>query len=285
MALESQRELRDLLSGLAEARGRGRSANVEPTFARRYECKYLIEPLLTNEVRDFLKPFVQPDAFAARRPDHRYPVGSLYLDSPDLLLFRQTQAGEKDRFKLRVRTYSDDPDQAAYFEVKRKINSVVHKCRARLTREQARAVLSGPSAPVLTDLPDRRQRDLDDFLVRVARIDARPVVRVKYLREAYQATGREPVRVTIDTDLEHAVTLGSDLAHGSGAWIRTPLDGTILEIKFTERYPGWLEDLVRSFGLRQRPVPKYILSLEHALANGQRSRLVRAGFEPFPTWS
>jgi hypothetical protein len=39
-------------------------------------------------------------------------------------------AGEKARFKLRVRTYSDDPSSPAFFEVKEKTNKVVSKRRA-----------------------------------------------------------------------------------------------------------------------------------------------------------
>ena len=47
-------------------------------------------------------PFTEPDNFAALCKGYRYPICSLYLDSPDLALYRQTVAGEKDRFKLRV---------------------------------------------------------------------------------------------------------------------------------------------------------------------------------------
>ena len=111
----------------------------------------------------------------------------------------------------------------------------------------------------------------------VALTGARPVVRVKYMREAYEARGHEPVRVTIDTELMHAITLDADFRRGPGRWTTTPLDGSIVEIKFTERFPWWVEEFVRRFGLHQRPVPKYVMSLDHALLEGRRSALALAG--------
>ena len=88
------------------------------------------------------------------------------------------------------------------------------------------------------------------------------MVRVKYMREAYEALGNEPVRVTIDTELMHAITLDPDFRRIPGRWTATPLDGSILEIKFTERFPWWVQDLIRSFGL---------------LLNGRESALAMTG--------
>ncbi len=249
----------------------------DPTFASRFECKYRIAASTVEAVRRFIQPFVRPDSFATCRPGLRYPVGSLYLDSQDLRLYHQTVAGEKQRFKLRVRTYSDDPGSRAFFEVKQKANNVVHKRRAGLTREQAAAVLDQRPLDFLDDLAPGRRDDLQFFNHHAGLVSARPVIRVRYMREAYEAIGREPARVTLDSELMHAVTLGGNLSHADGAWVATPLDGVILEIKFTERFPWWIQELVRAFGLRQQSVPKYVLSLDHVLETGRRSGLSLAG--------
>jgi hypothetical protein len=262
--------------GRAALSRRAGSPAIEPTFFSRYECKYLVDPALVPEIRHYLRPFVRPDEFAALCAGHRYPICSLYLDSQDLLLYQQTVSGEKDRFKLRVRTYSDDPASPAFLEVKSKRNSVVHKRRAGVDRDVARDLLAdrfGDSRGL-----DAQARDDMDFFRHHARlIGARPIARVKYVREAYQATGNEPVRITVDTDLMHAVTLHDALSHESGRWTRTPLDGVIIEIKFTERYPWWVQQFVRTFGLKQQAVPKYVLSLDHLLLEGRESALTVAG--------
>ena len=46
------------------------------------------------------------------------------------------------------------------------------------------------------------------------------------MREAYESRSGEPVRITIDTDLMHAVTLDDDLSFASGRWVATPVDGS-----------------------------------------------------------
>jgi hypothetical protein len=252
------------------------TAKIEPTFFSRYECKYLVDPIVIPEMRRFLNPFVEPDNFAALRKGYRYPICSLYLDSPDLALYQQTVAGEKDRFKLRVRTYSDDPSKPAYFEVKRKVNNIVHKRRAGLSRAQARAELE--RAPVdLTGMPAAKRSDVEYFRHHLMLTEARPVVRVKYMREAYQARGNEPVRITIDSELSHAVTLDSKLDRRSGHWTETPLEGQIVEVKFTERFPWWVQDFIRTFGMTQRAVPKYVLSIDHMILEGRETAMALAG--------
>jgi hypothetical protein len=209
---------------------------------------------------------VRLDSFARQRPGGCYPISSLYLDSPDLKLYQQTQAGEKERFKLRIRTYRDDPAAPAFLEVKRKIDRVVHKRRVGLSRDDALSLVGGPGpGSVLSRLRGRRQADAEYFTHHLERLSARPVVRVRYMREAYEATGNEPVRLTLDSELRHAVTLDCALSHSSAVWVDTPLSGIIVEIKFTERFPWWVREFIRRFELRQLSVPKYILSVECAL--------------------
>lgn len=258
------------------ARPRLRRA-LEPTFHSRYECKYLVDPMIVPEIRHFLSSFTEPDDFALKHPGYRYPICSLYLDSPALDLYRQTVGGEMDRFKLRVRTYEDNPATPAFVEVKRKLNSIVHKRRAALSRQRVSRILAGEKVS-MDDLHPEALRDVDYFCDHLSLIEARPVLRVKYNREAYQSRGNEPVRITLDTDLQHALSLDGELNHGAGRWVSTPLGGVIVEVKFTERFPWWVQDFVQTFALVQRAVPKYILSLDHLTDEGRESALALAGF-------
>jgi hypothetical protein len=248
------------------------------TLSSRFECKYTVSPMLVDSIRQFIGPFVRPDPFAAQRPGYRYPICSLYLDSANLHLYQQTVNGEKNRFKLRVRSYSDDPDAAVFFEVKRKINNIVKKRRARLDRSQAQALLADRSPAWGDHLPSELREDVGYFANHVALTGARPVVKVRYVREAYESRGGDPVRVTLDTALMHCITLDDDIKHARGRWTHTPVDGVILELKFTDNFPSWIHELVRLFGLKQRPVPKYVLSVDHMLSDGRDSALALAGF-------
>jgi len=263
-------------SRAVQAELRRAAGAIEPTLFSRHESKYLIDPALVPEIRRFLRPFAVPDSYAETWPGYRYPICSLYLDSQDWMLYRQTVDGERNRFKLRVRTYSDDPAKPAFLEVKRKLNRIVHKRRAGVSREQARALVNRGRLD-LGGLPRQDRRDADYFYQYVALTESRPVVRVKYKREAYVARSNEPVRVTIDTDLMHAITPDFDLRHTEGRWTSIPLKGVILEIKFTERFPCWVQELIQTFGLGQRAVPKYVWSVDHMLRNRREPARSSAG--------
>jgi hypothetical protein len=248
------------------------------TLYSRFECKYLVSPTIVPQIRDFLATFMRPDRFAALREGYRYPICSLYLDTDDLQLYMQTVGGNKNRFKLRVRTYSDEPSVPAYFEVKSKLNNIVRKRRAILERDRTQEMLEQGLGGWLRHSNLGVMSDAEFFANRLTLAAAKPVLKVRYMREAYESKSGEPVRITIDTDLRHAVTLDHDLSFEQGRWVSTPLDGVIVEIKFTERYPGWVADLVRVFGLKQQPVPKYVWSLDHVLMGEREAVLSLAGF-------
>jgi len=244
------------------------------TLASRFECKYVVSALAVPALREFIQPFARPDRFAAVRSDLRYPITSLYLDSDDLLLYQQTVGGEKNRFKLRVRSYSDDPDSPLFLEVKRKVNNIVQKRRARIDRASASRLLDARSmSPV-----GEQDADIDYFASHTELVSARPLVRVRYMREAYESIDGEPVRITLDTELMHVATFDFETSHDHGRWVATPVGGVVLEIKFTDMFPSWVRDMVRAFGLKQQPVPKYILSVDHMLLAGRESVLSVGGW-------
>lgn len=251
---------------------RGTDAGLDRTLASRFECKYVVAPELAAPMRQFIEPFVEPDPFAARSSDLRYRICSLYLDSDGLDLYQQTVAGHKNRFKLRVRTYSDAPGSPAFFEVKSKINSIVAKLRAAVPREVALAALAGTVVE-----PRWSSEAMRAFETQRSLIGAKPVVKVRYMREAYQSRTQEPFRLTLDSELSHAVALGDDLGHETGRFSATPVEGLILELKYTELCPPWMNDLVRIFGLKQRPVPKYVMSIEQMTERGAEVPLSLAG--------
>ena len=74
---------------------------------QRFELKYLVSEETARAVRRFVSCHLKPDEFASTLPDNAYPVHSLYLDSPGLTTYQAVQAGEKNRYKLRIRYYTD----------------------------------------------------------------------------------------------------------------------------------------------------------------------------------
>ena len=234
----------------------------------RFECKYLLPRAYVHELRMMLRPFVEPDRFARRWPQYRYPISSLYLDSPDYFLYSQTDNGEKNRFKLRIRSYDDEPGTPVFFEVKKRMNGIVSKWRSAVRRDMAARYLSGG---ILSGGPRDPAPDLGEFQRDVAKVGAGPVCRVRYQREAYEAKGGEPTRITFDSDLTYNLTHDGNLATNGPGWESVPMDTVILEVKFTERFPTWIQDIVDTFDLQRTSVPKYGLCIGRALARQQTS--------------
>jgi hypothetical protein len=111
--------------------------------ANRFELKYVIDEPRARAIRDFIRGFVEPDEHVQDRRTCSYPIHSLYLDSPTLLLYRQTTQGLKNRFKLRIRFYDDKPAHPAFLEIKRRLSDVIRKERAALGRAEVNRILNG----------------------------------------------------------------------------------------------------------------------------------------------
>lgn len=232
---------------------------LDRTLTSRYELKYWVPQHLSPEIRRFVRPFCRLDAHAQGRPGNRYTISSLYLDSPGWELYRTTTEGHHNRFKLRVRSYSDDPAAPVFLEIKKRSNQVVLKTRARVDRDQAIGLLTG--APTSTEDPSCRE-----FVESARRLGAQPALRVRYEREAYESRGDDPVRVTLDSSVSYAPTSDPNLSLNGPGWAETPTEGVILEVKFTDRAPRWVTGMIRSLGLERCSIPKYVLSLDRAFA-------------------
>lgn len=255
---------------------------------QRFELKYLVSETTARAIRQFVRCHLRPDEFAAQLPDQAYPVHSLYLDSPDLTTYQAVQTGEKNRFKLRIRYYSD-ADEVVYFEIKRRANDCILKQRARVRKEHVPALLSG-AAPKFShlDRPDGKGlAALQEFTRLMRRLDATPRSHVCYRREAWMTPHQNSVRVTFDRDVRCEPEFSPRLRTAVADAV-APFDArVVLELKFVDRLPRWCHDLIRGFGLVRGGAPKYaqgvLLLGEHRVSNqGIGLRLPPTELAPAP---
>lgn len=228
----------------------------------RYELKYRISESKAVVIAQFIKPYLHLDRYCKLQPKGSYPVVSLYLDSGNLQLCRQSLEGQKNRFKLRIRSYSDEQNYPHFFEIKRRIDNVIIKTRTRVTKDNVAPLISGLSGP-LQDISSDGET-LKQFQLYVNSISARPVVRVRYLRQAYEDDSDSRVRVTFDRNLCYNVTSAAEVGLDGQGWRRFSFNSVILEVKFTARYPAWLGRMVGYFDLRRQSVSKYVYSIKQA---------------------
>ena len=231
-------------------------------MACRNELKYVISPAMAKSMMGYVSMFLDLDRYSKLQPGAFYPITSLYIDSDDLHLCWESIDGRKNRFKLRVRGYSDDPDSPCFFEIKRRINTMILKSRARVMHQHVKPLLDGfwfPDNKYETDFKALRQ-----FQLYMKTINAKPKVMIKYLRKAYEGTGDNRVRITFDHSLCFNTYVKPKVMLNGPGWQKFDVGGVILEIKFTGRYPAWLGRMVEYYNLRSQSMSKYANSIKSA---------------------
>jgi hypothetical protein len=233
-------------------------------LVNRHELKYVISESQAAIIKELLKPHLQLDRYCQVQPDREYPISSLYLDSHDLRLFQESISGCKSRFKLRIRRYSDDPSTPSFFEIKRRMNRVIIKNRAKVYHNNIEELLLSPALLYKNENGDADT--LRQFQLYMSSICARPVVQIRYMREAYEGALDSKIRITFDRKLAYKIASKAEVTLDGGGWHYYPMEGVILEIKFTEFYPPWLSHVAKCLELCQQSVSKYTRSIKHACA-------------------
>ena len=233
----------------------------------RYELKYIIQEPTAHEVRAFARNHLMPDPYASAARNNSYDIYSVYLDSPGKALMNQTLEGLKNRFKLRVRFYDNDPAHPVFFEVKRRVNDVIVKVRAKVRREAADRLMypfgDWPDRADLANPDDERGFNaLVKFCQLRDKLGCGPSVLVAYNREAWCAPEDDSVRVTFDRGLE-AAPYDPDKTFKlmrDDTWVKPIMrnPGVVLELKFTDRFPNWMRQMVQTYNLFRTSMAKYV---------------------------
>jgi hypothetical protein len=231
------------------------------TYHNRHECKFVIGEGTAARLLQRVQPFVVPDPFAQRNPKHTYTIASLYLDDDNHTLYRETLGGLARRFKLRVRSYGDDPALPVFLEVKRRYDRVVQKLRCPIDRAHLPALLAG-KADALPGLSAGKQASLREFLRLQQQRQATPRITVRYERQAYVGRDDSEIRVTFDRRLAAMQQTLPMVLMQDERYETLPQRGIVLELKFTDRCPSWMLEAVRDCELQRTSFSKYCRSID-----------------------
>lgn len=226
---------------------------------QRWELKYVIPEELALAVREFARSYLELDEYGAKRADLSYTIHNLYLDSEDLAIYWGTINGNKNRYKLRLRFYEDNPGAPIYFEIKRRMNEAIIKQRGGVKRHAVGAVLAGqlPGPADLVSGDARQLGAIQRFIELMVHDRAVPIAHVCYDREAWISPTDNSVRVTMDRNVfiapEFTTRFSAAMDDPSSVFGRA----VVLELKFTGRFPDWFKEMVRIFNLRQGSASKY----------------------------
>ncbi len=168
-------------------------------IAARFELKFVL-PLAERDalLTRFADRFA-PDTLGG--PDGRYPVVSLYCDTPDRRCYWDAWRGVPSRRKLRLRLYGtrDGAIPAATFlEIKHRDGGEGAKRRVALPLDRALALVAGGDTAAAGPAD---ARIFEEARRLVADEGFRPACVIRYDRQAYRfvdAGGAEQLRVTFD---------------------------------------------------------------------------------------
>ena len=231
----------------------------------RFEIKYAIPVSQLAALKPDLERFLQSDAHGLRRGF--YSVASLYFDTPGLDCYANKVDGLRFRRKLRIRMYPGSDTDAAFVEIKQRINRTVQKRRLAMSVADAYRLCAGSVRFKLSDADDQAVADEVRYLVTALQL--RPQNVIAYARQAFVGYSVDPgMRLTFDT-LIRTRSAGFDLERPRRMQLAYPAQLAVMEVKANERVPHWLVSLLARYQCTLTRVSKYCKGIE-ALARRQQ---------------
>lgn len=212
---------------------------------KRVEKKYIIDERQKEELLRRISQRLTPDVHG------KSTICSMYLDTPDFLLIRNSIEATVYKEKLRVRSYGiPGEDSKVFFEIKKKYKGVVYKRRVSMTYREMREYIDHRVRPC-----DGQIMNEIDWAMKFYRYPE-PKILICYEREAYTCTDDEGVRLTFDTNVRYRTdTLDpSDRDRGK---VILPNGKVILEIKTGGGMPLWLSHTLDEMKIYPGKFSKY----------------------------
>ena len=232
----------------------------------RYEYKYIVPESKLDLLRQMIMPFMDVDKFADAGGTNQYTVRSIYFDTPRYDYYFEKIEGIKNRKKLRIRGYNEeDKDKIIFLEIKRKYDIPILKFRAPVIYKDALEIFEEAklNGHIINDerFPKGSESSKRFFFQMYAN-NLRPVVTVIYEREAYLCKFDDTIRITFDKNLRSVAYPAINELYSEKNARRSLLNSFILEVKFNNHFPGWLNPTISQLGLMKQSASKYCISLD-----------------------
>lgn len=216
----------------------------------RHELKFVISNAQRLMIENSLMGVMQRDKHLE---GESYNIRSVYFDDYQHSCYYENENGTDPREKFRIRIY-DCKDDFIRLELKKKEKSMTQKLQCELTRGQYDRIMSGEPLSDFGELPPL----LKKFeLQRMTRL-LRPDIIVDYHRIPYVYTLGN-VRVTFDMDVASSVDFRGFFSRELSLRPILQQDMLILEVKYDELLPGYIENIVKSAAGRKTSFSKFYL--------------------------
>ena len=218
---------------------------MDENIFERYELKYGMNREQYNALRKYMEDKIHPDAF----PEG--VVCSLYLDTDNFEVIRNSIEAINYKEKFRLRSYGSAKDDGMVFmEMKKKIDGVVYKRRIAITYKQAMEYFNNRKMPNQTQI----MKEIDYSQNYYGGL--KPKVLVIYDRLAFVDNEDSDIRITFDTNIRYRINDLDMRKETEGEQLLTD-DHIMLEIKSPGYIPLWLAQKLDELNIRREKFSKY----------------------------
>lgn len=208
---------------------------------KRFEDKYLLSRAESHEFFFKNLAYLTKDHEAIKfNNSHKYEVNSVYFDTYNFISFHQKLNGDQNKFKLRLRNYGTDE---SYLELKLKCGQLGHKYRL--------LVESSAKDTYLKMISMISKEEILQFHLPLSFSQFKPVLKIRYIREAYRLLTNRNVKVNLDTQIKFK-SFSSKLE-------LTNFQDQVLEVKYASKG----EDKKLNFNRVKTEYSKYLKGFEH----------------------
>ena len=212
---------------------------------KRIEKKYLLSEAQAEALFQRIGAHLRPDEYG------RSTVLSLYLDTPDRRIIRNSVEAVDYKEKLRLRSYGTaSTDSTVFLELKKKFGGVVYKRRAAMSLSQAERYLRTGIRPFSSQI----MSEIDWAMRYYGRPKAAMLIACE--REAWFDEEHPDLRLTFDRDIRCRES-ELRLDRGSAGMRLLPRDTVLLEIKTAGAMPLWLADALDAESILPGSFSKY----------------------------
>lgn len=222
---------------------------------KRVEKKYRITLEQKEMLLDGIENFLTPDVHG------KSTICSLYLDTPDFLLIRNSIDAKAYKEKIRLRSYgTPQPDSKVFLELKKKYKGVVYKRRIAMTLKDAENYLDNGEKPVESQIMSEI-----DYAMKFYN-NPSPAMMIVYEREAFYVKELPNVRLTFDSAIRYRRT-SLHLSEGDAGEKIISDNEFLMEIKTDGAMPLWLSHALNKCGILPVSFSKYGTAYRILLSN------------------
>ncbi len=230
----------------------------------RHEEKFICSDRQLQLLEFRLRSILQHDR---HQTNEDYQIRSLYLDTYDDRLYRESLAGIKKRHKYRIRFYDMNEE---FFRLERKdtMDRLKKKLSAPFSKEAVESLLFGDGF-INPDDGEPGQELLREVYALQQTEGLHPIAIVEYRRSAFTyPTGN--VRITLDKNIACTYRIEDFLDPNALLITIMPQGKHVLEVKYDGILPGFIAKALNIVNLEQVSFSKYAYARNVIENNGRK---------------